>query len=338
MRPRIVAVDAARGLAILGMFIAHTYPRVGDEELLVDGRSSVLFATLAGISLGILTGGTRSETSRRGQARRGVAIRALALFVLGIGLTLLPSNIAVILDYYGIMFLLMIPALYLPRAALAIAAAVITVVAPLAAEWVSIAFAADGWTSVVSQYLLTGTYPALVWLPFLLVGLLCCRSDLTRATTQYRMIIGGVAAMVLGYGIAEAVPGVTAAAHSGSTAEIVGSGGFAIALIGILLWLERFRASRIALHPLAAAGSMPLTIYTLQVLLLAALVAFTGTATWLPDYPGFLLMFILIIASLLFGEAWRTFLGAGPLERMLRRMSGFDRSSGQPDAHLRRHT
>lgn len=338
MRARIVAVDAARGLALLGMFIAHTYPRVGEEELIVDGRSSILFATLAGVSLGLLTGGTQPELSRRGQARRGVAIRALALFLLGIALTLLPSHIAIILDYYGIMFLLMVPALYLSRAALAGLAAVIAVFAPLAAESVLAAPPEDDWTALAAEYLLIGSYPALVWLPFLLVGLLCTRSGLSRPGTQYRMMIGGVAAMVLGYGIAEAVPGVTAAAHSGSTAEIVGSGGFAIALIGALLWLERFRASRVALHPLAAAGSMPLTIYTLQILLLAGLVAFADAAAWLPEYPGFPLMVILIIASLLFGEAWRTLLGAGPLERMLRKIAGFDRNPAQTRARTRRHT
>src|SRR5690554_6235952 len=331
--PRIIGVDAARGLALLGMFIAHTYPRVGEEELIVDGRSSILFATLAGISLGLLTGGTEPDRSLRERARIGVAVRAVALFVLGIALTLLPSNIAIILDYYGIMFLLMIPLLYLPRAALAAAAATIAVLAPLVAEWtIAAADPADAWTVVAVEYLLIGSYPALVWLPFLLIGLLCTRSDLTRPATQYRMMIGGVAAMVLGYGIAEAVPGVTAAAHSGSTAEIVGSGGFAIALIGALLWLDRFRRSRLAAHPLAAAGSMPLTIYTLQILLLAALVAFEGAAAWLPDYPGIPLMLTLIVASLLFAEVWRTLLGSGPLERMLRALAGFDRPGS------RRHT
>lgn len=336
--PRIVAVDAARGLALLGMFIAHTYPRVSEQELLVDGRSSILFATLAGVSLGFLTGGAHPDRSHRMRARRGVAIRAIVLFLLGIALTMLPSNIAIILDYYGIMFLLMVPALYLPRVALAVLAALIAVLAPLAADRAA-ATELDPWASVAAEYLLVGSYPALVWLPFLLVGLLCARSDLTRRATQHRMVLGGAAAMVVSYGIAEAVPGITAAAHSGSTAEIVGSGGFAIALIGALLWLDRFRATRVALHPLAAAGSMPLTVYTLQILLLAALVAFENSAPWLPEYPGLALMFTLVVAGLVFGEAWRTFLGAGPLERMLRTVAGFDRSAArQADMRGRRHT
>ena len=326
--PRIVGIDVARGFAVLGMFIAHTYPNAGNTELIVDGRSSILFATLAGVSLGLLTGGARPETSPRPVARRGVAVRATFLFLLGIGLSLLPSHIAIILDYYGVMFALMIPALFLPRKALAVLAAVLSVLAPLAAGWAA-SGEYSGWAEAAALYLLVGSYPALVWLPFLLVGLLCTRSGLTRPATQRWMMLGGAAAMLLGYGSAYLIGPVTAEAHSGSTAEIVGSGGFAIALIGVLLWLDHFRASRFAFYPIAAVGSMPLTIYTLQILLLAGCVAFADTAPWVPDYPGFALMFGLIIASLGFSILWRTFFGAGPLERLLRYLAGFDRADSR---------
>jgi uncharacterized membrane protein YeiB len=327
--PRIVGIDVARGFAVLGMFIAHTYPTEVETELIVDGRSSILFATLAGVSLGLLTGGEHPERSSRGVARRGVAIRAAFLFLLGVGLTLLPSHIAIILDYYGVMFALMIPALFLPPRLLGVLAVVLAVAAPLVAGWAA-AGEQSGWAEVAALYLLTGSYPALVWLPFLLAGLVCTRSGLTRSITQRWMVLGGVAAMALGYGSAFlgttlGAP-VTAEAHSGSTAEIVGSGGFAIAVIGLLLWLDRFRAARLVLHPVAATGSMPLTIYTLQILLLAGCVTFAGTVAWVPEYPGLPLMFGLIVASLIFSMLWRGLLGAGPLERMLRYLAGFDRA------------
>jgi uncharacterized membrane protein YeiB len=140
------------------------------------------------------------------------------------------------------------------------------------------------------------------------------------------MLLGGVAAMLVGYGSAALSEPISAEAHSGSTAEIIGSGGFAIALIGVLLWLGSFRAGRIGLNPIAAPGSMPLTIYTLQVLLLAGCVALADRATWVPEYPGFPLMFGLVVAAMLFGLLWRRFLGAGPLERLLRSLAGFDRA------------
>jgi uncharacterized membrane protein YeiB len=139
------------------------------------------------------------------------------------------------------------------------------------------------------------------------------------------MIGGGTAAMVIGYGGAQAIPGLSAEAHSGSTAEILGSGGFAIAAIGVLLWITRARAAHIVLHPVAAAGSMPLTIYTLQILMLALCVTLAEAGNPAPDYPGYPLMIGLIVAALAFGTLWRATLGAGPLERLLRYLAGFDR-------------
>lgn len=332
---RIVGIDVARGLAVLGMFVAHTLPRVNDDELIVDGRSSILFATLAGVSLGLLTGAAQPERSDRGVARRRIAMRAAVIFMLGVALSVLPSNIAVILDYYGVMFLLMLPVLYLPRPVLAALAPILAVAAPVAASAVNAVGPLDGWAGVAAEYLLVGSYPALVWMPFLIVGLLATRSGLTRPSTQRWMIGGGLAAMVLGYGGAAVSASVSAEAHSGSTAEIIGSGGFAIALIGCLLWLDRVRAARLVLTPVAAAGSMPLTIYTLQVLVLAGCAAFAGAAPWIPDYPGLPLMLGLIAVSLLFGVAWRWLFGAGPLERMLRLVAGFERS-GASAARRRR--
>jgi uncharacterized membrane protein YeiB len=215
--------------------------------------------------------------------------------------------------------------LYLPRIALASVAVLVVAFAPPLAQWAAADGPQFGWPGLASEYLLVGSYPALVWLPFLLTGLLCARSDLTSGTTQGWMVVGGFVAMVIGYGGAQAIRGVSAEAHSGSAAEVIGSGGFAVATIGVLLWVCRARAARVVLHPVAAAGSMPLTIYTLQVLVLAGCVAFADRAAWVPEYPGLPLMAGLIIASLVFGTLWRWLLGAGPLERLLRSLAGFDR-------------
>ena len=329
---RIVGIDVARGIAIIGMFAAHTVPRPSASELLVDGRPSILFATLAGVSIGLLTGGDAPRQSGRVTALRGIAIRALVLFLIGVALSILPSGIAVILDYYGVMFLLMLPAVFLPRAALALLAVAIAIVAPLLASAAE-STVSTGWAGLAAEYLLIGRYPAFVWLPFLLVGLLCARSDLRSPKTQRWMVGAGTIAMVVGYAAAFVLPGVSAEAHSGSTAELVGSGGFAIAVIGVLLRLAQRPGFAAALSPVAAAGSMPLTSYTLQVLVLAGCSwlagTVAGTVDWVPEYPGWPLLIGLTIASLLFAMVWRRFFGAGPLERLLRLVAGFDRGASK---------
>jgi uncharacterized membrane protein YeiB len=53
-------------------------------------------------------------------------------------------------------------------------------------------------------------------------------------------------------------------AHSGGVLETVGSGGFALAVVGLCLLICRTPA-RIVLLPVRAVGSMPLTAYVGQI-------------------------------------------------------------------------
>ena len=323
--PRIAGVDIARGFAILGMFVAHAIPRVDDAELFVDGRSSILFATLAGVSLGIMTGLERPlERGRRTDRIASIVLRALILLLLGATLGLLGSEVAVILDYYASRYLLWTPTLFIPRWVLAALAGLLAVASPALALLAAEASPTGRErVDLVLHYLLIGDYPALVWLPFLLAGLLAARSGLGRPRTQLWMVAAGALAAVLGYGAAALLPGVTAEAHSGSTAEVLGSGGVAIAVIGALLWLtapERAGIGRTlaaVLRPIGAAGSMALTLYTLQILTLAVFAGLREASGGAIAYPGWPLLIGLTLTSLLFASLWRRFLGTGPLERVL---------------------
>ena len=321
--PRIVGLDVARGLAIVGMVIAHAIPRPDETELFVDGRSAILFAILAGMSLGLMSGGaTPLPRGQRARAVSATLIRALALMVIGSALRLTGSEIAVILDYYGVMFALLVPLLFAPRWLLAVIGAALAIGAPLAARQLPpFDPTAVDVTSVASAYLFTGYYPAVVWLPFLITGLICARSDLTQRTTQYTMVGLGLAAALLGYGAATLIPGVDAAAHSGSTAELVGSGGLAAALVGAMVRLAATEGmtghvTRLITWPIAAAGAMALSIYTAQTLALAT-AAYVRDTSGAVEYPGWPVLIGLILATFLGASLWRAYLGRGPLERML---------------------
>lgn len=62
----MVALDAARGLAVIGMIAVNTGPR-GDDELLEMiyripyGRASLLFVLLGGIGLSLMTRRSRLQ-------------------------------------------------------------------------------------------------------------------------------------------------------------------------------------------------------------------------------------------------------------------------------------
>src|SRR6478735_5927074 len=89
---RIVGIDVARGLAVLGMMTAHVGPEaddvsVGDLMGLADGRPSALFVVLAGLSLALLSGGAAPVDGRDlARARARIVGRALVVLVIGVAL------------------------------------------------------------------------------------------------------------------------------------------------------------------------------------------------------------------------------------------------------------
>jgi hypothetical protein len=325
---RLFGPDAARGIALLGMFAAHVV--FDPAENLYDGRSSILFATVAGVSLGLMTGGSRTATvAGRGAQRGAVALRGLSLIVIGVFLTVVVDPpLAVILDYYGFAFLLLVPLLFAPRRVLAVAVVAVVAVLPAVVGWARDAGSLAEVPAALqpfARWLVFGTYPMAIWVAFVLTGLLCARCDLTARRTPALMVAGGLAAAVAGYGSAVVVPGATAAAHSGSMAEVLGSGGVAVAVIGAATLAGDLpgvagRGIRLVLYPVAAAGGMALTLYVVQAIALAITrdLVSGGAERW--EYPAGTLA-VLVVASLTVGTLWRLGLGAGPLERLLRLVS-----------------
>jgi hypothetical protein len=309
------------------MFVAHTV--LTTEEKVVDGRSAILFATVAGVSLGLMTGGAEAvPPDRRRGLRLAILVRGCALIVLGILLALLQPPLAVILDYYGLGFVLLAPVLFAARPVLAAALVVLAAAAPPLVAWLAATGdAADLPLPVqpLGLWLVYGSYPVLIWLAFLVAGLLVARMDLRRRATQFVLVVGGVVLATLGYGAAELVPRVTAEAHSGTTAEVVGSGGVALAVIGLAVLLGSLpglagRAVRLGLRPLASTGSMVLTLYTVHVIVLTLVrdAVRDGDGPW--SYPPVLLP-ALLIGALVIGTVWRRFVGPGPLEAGFRTLS-----------------
>ena len=323
---RIVGVDAARGLAVFGMFVAHLIPEQWPETL-ADGRSSVLFAVLAGVSLGLITGGPQKPpVDARNRLRLSVLLRALFLIALGLLLWTLDSGIAIILDYYGAFYLVLLPVLFLPRSGLvALAgafAAAATLILPRAPDTAAGLTGSNLALYLPAEWFLTGYYPGLLWLVYLLLGLLAARSDLTRRRTQLALLIGGAAGTILGYGGA-ALLGADASAHSDTVWELMGAGGLASAIVGGLTLLTAMptsaRIARPLLSPVSAVGAMPLTIYTTQIILIAAFRGAWGDGG--SDSERLTLLLGLVVGSLLLATVWGRLLGRGPLERLVGRLS-----------------
>jgi hypothetical protein len=96
--------------------------------------------------------------------------------------------------------------------------------------------------------------------------------------------------------------------HSGGSMEILGSGGFALALVCLLLLTGK--ALRYALLPVAALGSVPLSAYSLHVVVIWLL------STWVGMSQGASLFWVVAGGVLGASTIWVILAGQGPLERV----------------------
>ncbi|MEX3102507.1 DUF418 domain-containing protein [Streptomyces sp. ST1015] len=213
---RLIGVDLARGLAVFGMYAAHVGPDpaqggfVGHVMELAHGRASALFAFLAGFSVMLITGRRTPKTGRAGrQAVAKVVIRAAILLVLGTLLTMSGTPVEVILAFYGLYFLLVLPLHRLRALPLAVIAAASALVLPQVLYVVQhfLANHEPGglWTwpaetGGVVSLLFSGSYPALTWIPFVIAGMAVARLDLAATLVRTRLAVTGAALAVLGYG------------------------------------------------------------------------------------------------------------------------------------------
>jgi uncharacterized protein len=395
---RVPGADIARGIAVLGMFTAHlgvTSDDIGTLEgwlSLAHGRSSILFATVAGLSLALFTGGSKpftGEVMRTARAR--ILVRAVLLLALVGVLDLLDGRVLLILGFYAAYFVLALPFLRMSPTRLAATAVVIAVVGPFLVYYGPEALARAGLraphdgSGAATDFLLTGHYPALVWMAYVLAGLAVGRCDLRSPALRLGLVAGGFglaavsslvsSALVAGAGGAEAIdkqftmtsfeylfstpptlsdPWPPLAGlylegpHDDTMFEALGSGGFALGVLGLCLLIgarggtgegtDRGGARQVARRvvlvvtaPLAAVGAMALTVYSAQIVVIWW---WSRTGVDLLVYPDNGPLGVMVLCALAAATLWRALFGRGPLERVFARITrtAFPTPDRAPDA------
>ncbi|GLJ78639.1 heparan-alpha-glucosaminide N-acetyltransferase domain-containing protein [Microbacterium imperiale] len=327
---RIDGVDLARGIAVIGMLAAHllvipdldwTDPSTYDG--LVHGRSSILFATLAGVSIGLVSGG---RTPVRGPCLETVRLRLLvragAVWVIGVLLLFLAVPVYVILPAYAILFVLAAAVLPLRARTLFIAAAAVGLIAPFPQAAID---ALMFWSTPAGADLANAIgwhYPFLTWFAFVLAGMGAARLDLRARATPVVLALAGAVLAAFGtaldliWGESEQFGQTpwTGEAHSSGLFEVIGSGGFALLVIGLCVLLCRTPLTWLVL-PVRAMGSMPLTAYSAQIVVWALTRPAAEPGTFeldvYRDLEPFWPMTLGIIAAC---TVWALLVGRGPLE------------------------
>lgn len=205
-------------------------------------------------------------------------------------------------------------------------------------------------TTVLAELFLTGTYPALPWMTFICLGMAVGRMPLTRDRVQVLLVvIGAVVAAVgkgvsllmlyrfdLEYALIEATPWMSSddvwtaqvygpdpqlptttwqwlllsGPHTNTPFALIGAAGLAMVALGAFLIASR--AIGRWFTPLAAMGSMTLSLYASHLVFL--------TFVDVSYMPWFWYLVQIAVAALV-ATAWQQALGAGPLERLVTRAS-----------------
>jgi len=335
------------------MIATHTLspPFPGEDRplwhWLASGRSAALFAVLAGVSLALMSGGPRPSTGRQRTAiTAGLVVRALLIAALGLALGELNSGLAVILTYYGVLFLLGLPFLGLGARALFGLAAAWLVLAPVAAHLLAPQLPPRGYDvptfaslaepgPLLAELMVTGYYPMLPWLAYLLVGMGVGRLALRRRGTDLRLLFSGLGLAVAAQALAETLPPAENAAdyagslspgsdwetmlvadpHTATPLDLATTIGSALAVIGFCLLVTRWlpRPGERVLAVVFGAGTMTLSLYSLHVLL--------HTPDWWPDDYGPEAFRLHTAVVLVIGAAFVALRRSGPLEWLVRRAS-----------------
>lgn len=348
---RVVAVDLARGIALAGMMLAHLGPaQLGAtppvNEIISSGRAAPLFALLAGVSMSLV----QRRDPRGVGSVRATCVRGLLLVLLGLSLgSLRDGPVLIILVVYGLLITAALPLRVLATRTLVLLTIAWTALAPvgllaLRIHHDPVLVEQPSWSDVQDPWRLVGTvvlwggYPAVIWMAYVLAGLVIGRLDLTDLMTAVRLSGAGLVLAAVPLCLAwwhvrdwpllfahDSYPsdpvGWTelwaVGPHTSMPLNLISATGSAALVLGVSAVVVRSAGARRAVASVCAAGAMTLTLYTVHVLWTWRL-RLDAEVPALGSWGGWALQVVVLFGA---AWAWRRVLGRGPLEQIVRWVS-----------------
>ena len=346
---RLLALDAVRGLAVIGMFIQHFALQPWSN--FVSGNTMILFILCSGISYSLMARGMQERGTAQSVFRARVLARALFIDFIGYVILMLNGPFGVVLQAYAMLFLLALPlARCTTEVLIGISIASFLICPPIMLIGMSL-FEGAAMLSDLAGGPLSGA----AWLPVFVTGMAIGRLDLHERKTALKLAgIGAAVALpvklfsvfllprlyqlvwdwlsLLAAGAAtpdEYAPwplNTTSplwqmlfvdAPQGGSAFELlIGTGG-SMVLLGLALLLEQKCAP--LYRPFANIGKAALTLYSAQFLLAWVLMLGGLDPSSLAQFPGgeLVVIAVTLVAGWLLARRKN-----GPLEAAIRWFEG----------------
>lgn len=346
-----MALDAARGLAVIGMYLQH-FALNETNGSIVSGNTTLLFVLCGGISYSIMAGRMMDRGMEPAAFRTRMLARAVFIDMIGYLLIMLNTPFGVILPAYAALFVLALVLIRRSTRVLVTTAAVLLAVSPpLMILGGSVLSGANLLGDIAG-----GPMSALALAPAFVAGMAIGRFDLTRMRTALSLVSSGAVMLIVSkllgifvlpwlsrsfeewlvsvQGTAGAEPDqyaiwphnvapplwhnlLSIAPHSASTFQTMLGLGAAFLVLGMVCLVPQKISA--VLKPFAGVGRVALTMYAAQFVVIWAL-EISGAKYDIGAIP-FGDLFVAAVATV---TGWLIArLPTGPLETAMRR---FDRA------------
>lgn len=357
-KSRIVGIDVARALAIIGMIIVNFKVVLGEQgspwltafTATFDGKAAATFVVLAGVGVALMANNALNTNNHKKLAliRRKIVKRAV--FLLIVGTLYLPIWPADILHFYGIYLLVLLLLLGSTEKVILCGAALLIVAFPLL---ITVWDYEHGWdfdtlryiniwspTDFLKNLFFNGFHPVVPWAAFILLGYWLGKQPLDNPQVNKKIfrisLVTIFAVQATSVGLINVLS--DSAPQSGTElTEIFGTepmpplpiymingAATAFALITACITVaKRFKNSRI-IHALTKTGQLALTFYVSHVIIGIGFIE-ALSAESLGSYPIEFSVFYALTFSLLciiFAVFWTRFQTLGPIEWLMRKVTG----------------
>jgi uncharacterized protein len=357
MKQRIIGIDVARALAVIGMIIVNFKFVFGAEGLswvksfasIFDGKAAATFVVLAGVGIALMTNSAikNNDKLKLKIARIRIAKRALFLFVIGISyITIWPADI---LHFYGIYMAITIMLLTCKSRTILISGIGIIVVYPfLMTIWnydtgwnFDTLDYQDFWTfeGFIRNLFFNGFHPVMPWTAFMIFGYWFGKQDLHNDKFIKKTFLVStllfISIQILSYlSISFLAEGNQEAALE--LTKILGTNpmpplpfymfsGISIAFIIIsacIIIAKRFENTLI-IDALNKTGQLALTFYVAHVIIGMGIIELVNPKKMGNYTVEFSISYALVFSLLciVFAVIWRKYKKSGPLEWIMRKLT-----------------
>jgi uncharacterized protein len=357
MKQRIIGIDVARALAVIGMIIVNFKIVIGENGLgwvksfasIFDGKAAATFVVLAGVGLALTTNSAvkNNDLAKLKVARIRIAKRALFLFILGTSyVTIWPADI---LHFYGIYMAITILHLTCKEKTILVSGISIIIAFPVLMMFLNYETGwnldtlnyHDFWTfkGFMRNLFFNGFHPVIPWTAFMLFGYWFGKQDLhsdkfvkkifwiSISTFISIQLLSYVTILLLSEGNPEAAIELT---------EIFGTNpmpplpiymlnGITISFTIIsscILIAKKFKDSFI-IDALNKTGQLALTFYVAHVIIGMGVIEIINPSKMGKYTVEFSVTYALVFSLLciVFSVIWRKYKKSGPLEWMMRKVT-----------------